>query len=171
MHTAKKYSLCCALSVLLSVAVCCTGCEQADVTEDPSASELDLAGREPGEGDGPVFFRQALSPDDVNFDEYDVVIKDNENYFYCMNRKKPDDGRYYTGKVYYKRSGTYNYRGEGDMVRRESCFSILYIDCRYDKKCLTTCLGNDSGSYRATVYFEPTQHVWGLSLEIYAGAL
>ena len=105
----------------------------------------------------------------VDLDDYSLVLKDNENYYYCLNRKSGADSRCYFGKAYYKRGSVYNYRGDVTVTNRsDKALAIYYMDCRYDKLCLTSAYW-ESGSGRATVYYEPTNHVWALSVTIYSG--
>lgn len=112
--------------------------------------------------------------DDLNFDDYSLVIKDNEYYYYCLNRKKSYSNRHYVGKVYYYKD-TPKYRGECIAINGEDkSFSIYYIDPRYNSMLLVTSYLRTTAlneSNYGTIYFHHKGWVWLLRMEFWKGTL
>jgi hypothetical protein len=106
---------------------------------------------------------------DANPDNYSLVLKDNENYYYFLNKITYSDGRYYTGEVYYKNSSGYHFRGYASAVNRSNkALAIHYLDSRYNKMGLISIYWeNDSGG--AVIYYEPTGNAWSLTMTKYSG--
>ncbi len=107
----------------------------------------------------------AKTMDEVNWDDYSLVMRDNERYFYFFNKSN----NIYSGKVYYKASG-YKYRGECKMINRgTAAIALWYFDSRYDNNKITTITAPGTGGGK--LYYQPQNCVWNVSLSIQKGSL
>ncbi len=132
-------------------------------------AQLSVSARETGEV--PEVGRMAAPAQAVDLSTFALVLRDNENYYYAVNRRSSYSDRYWTGQAYYRRGSEYLYRGEVKLVYRTGgAVSIYYIDSRYDKLCLTTIAGSPGSSPApGIIYFEPTDRAWPASFYKHSG--
>ncbi len=107
----------------------------------------------------------AKTMDEVNWDDYSLVMRDNERYYYFLNKTN----NVYSGKAYYKGS-SYSYRGECKMINKgTAAIALWYFDSRYSNNNISTITAPGTGSGR--LYFQPQNRVWTVSLSIEKGSL
>ena len=105
---------------------------------------------------------------DVNPDDYSLILRDNENYYYFLNQKTAGNSRYYLGEAYFKAS-SYYYRGECKLINQgNESLALRYIDSRYNQAILIAVRVSNN---RGTLYFEPKDKTWIVSMTFHNGSL
>ena len=134
---------------------------------DLGLQETTVSQREPGDVPTlPGLQAPSRSPDPNSFQ---LVLRDNENYYYMLNRSG-QTSRLWSGEVYYLYGSTFLFRGPAKMVNRgNSALALHYLDPRFNKMgLLTVDFGTSSGG--GAFYFEPTNGSWNLTVYLHSGS-